>query len=43
MSATFVLLFIVSFILRCIAAALRPEPEPVPIPVYVVEPKKGKR
>lgn len=43
MSGSIVLLLICSFILRCIAAALRPEPVPVPIPVYVVEPKKGKR
>lgn len=43
MTASVLLLFVLSFILRLIAAALRPEPEPVPIPVYVVEPKKGKR
>jgi hypothetical protein len=43
MSASLVLILIASFILRCIAAALRPEPVPVPIPVYVIEPKKGKR
>lgn len=43
MSAIIVLTLICSFILRLIAAALKPEPEPVPIPVYIVEPKKGKR
>ena len=43
MSASIVLLLIVSFICRLISAALEPQPEPIPIPVYIIEPKKGKR
>ncbi len=41
MLAVIVPILILSFILRCIAAALRPEGDPVPVPVYVV--KKEKR